>query len=215
MKNAQMLKFLFYVILALVIFIPTALYGAQFLSFNQKTSQSYDKLIEFTNMVSNKLPLLSIDLYFDRKSAIFGFSKDSKRFEYYSILPDKDRKLITVFERPKSCEDLKACICWCSDFELNLKALPYYGMCNGKIKCTLFENIDILSEKRLSSSINDEQTIYWKGGFLYRLDITPITTGISISHSPKTLYIERYKNIIDICLKSPCFTDEMKKKIGS
>ena len=247
MKKAQMLKFLFYTILALVIFIPVIFFGCKLLNVaSAKSSTSYYKLVEIVTSIKDG-ETLSMPFYMDKKSFIVGFSKESNRFENHvdvstlSFFRDGVGEnffggtLTYYFDRPESCKDSKACLCLCPDYDLktinqfgfNPKP-PYSNECE-RLTCKSVDNIDFLSERLIKSE--DQPEYSWKGGFLYLRDLRTIMNGLFFGEyysdgtgllsqkgntiATRTFYVQRYKDIVDVCLESPCITDEIKEQIDA
>ncbi len=199
-----MLKFLFYTILALVIFVPTVLWGAKFLKLSDKTFDSYNKLIGLIGSIKED-EILSLPFYMDKKSALAGFSKMSNKLENYEFLSrlKSSGKLTSMFNKPNECQDKKACICLCEGYDLDKKTEPKTSICDKKLICNSFDNIDILSEKLTHESYNRKAYDYWDGGFLFLGD----------QNALRTLYVQRYKNSINLCFSGQCITDEIKEII--
>ena len=66
-KTQIMLKFFFYLVLALVIFVPIVLWGAKFFKVSIKESDDYYKLVEFVGSVKDE-EVLSTPVYLEKKS---------------------------------------------------------------------------------------------------------------------------------------------------
>lgn len=225
MKKADlMLTFLFWGILGLVIFIPSILWASQFLKLSNKALESYNKLGELINLVKDG-ETLSMGYYMDKKSIIVGFSRDSNRFENHEYRYGIDRKIPDqidfVLNRPNECKNQKACICLCCNIKIEQKTKPYTAICNkcGKEPaCKSFDNIDILSEKIVRRYGNGKPQNSWKGGFLHLRDVpvAVVVNGLGQNEvGTRTFYVQRYKNIVDVCLNSPCIIDELKEQIDS
>lgn len=232
MKAQIMLKFLFYAILGLVIFLPAVLWASKLLKFGDRGMESYNKMLEMIYEVRDG-ELLSMPLYMDDNSAIIGISKEGKRFEAKSR--QGPSTAVTYFEKsdPK-CEG-KACICLC-------KGISYetVSLLEGKIKCkdtichslaqTDFPNIrpltDFTVEQPIPGIVKFEY--WWENGFaiitqtqadkITGSQIILATIGFGglkneIVKKLKTIYIQRYKNYVNVCYSQNCITDEMKKAL--
>lgn len=216
MKKADtMLSFLFWAILGLGIFIPASLWASQFLNLSDKAMESYSKLGEIVNSVKNGEEL-SMPVYMDKKSVIVGFARNSNRFENHGYVYDRKEPddIVFVFNRPKECSSLKACICICMDTDIDQKSKPYSAICNKGMKCESFGNIDILSEKIVRAYGNGKPQNSWKGGFLHLRNVPAVANGLLQNQiDTRTFYIQRYRDVVDVCLSSQCITEEIKKQI--
>ena len=216
MKKADfMLSFIFWALVGLIIFIPSAIWASQFLKSSDKTFESYYKLIELISTVKDG-ETFSMSFYLDRKSVIDGFSKDSTRFENHEYVYDRKNpdEVVAVFNKPNDCLNLKACICICEEANLEQKIKPYTLTCSKKVDCTHFNTIDIPSEKVVRTYGNGKPQNSWKGGFLHLRDVPAVANGLVQNQiGSRTFYVQRYKDAVDVCLSSPCITEEMKKKI--
>lgn len=227
-KSDIMLTFLFWTIIALVIFIPTVLWASRFFRFSDKSLDSYNQLMNTVGTIKDG-EADSLPFYMDKKSVIVGFSKGSNRFEnhqYYYGKPNPDR-VVFFLNRPKECENLKACICLCCGItiEENLKSFaevkPATTVCNkcGRgSTCKSFDNVDILSEKIVRRYGNGKPQNSWKGGFLHLrgVPVAVVVNGLGENEvATRVFYVQGYKGIVDVCLIRPCITDEIKKQIYS
>ena len=216
MKKADlMLTFFFFLILGLLFFIPSSLWASQFFKLSSKATDSFYKLKEIVGSIKDG-EILSMPFYMDKKSFVVGFAKGSSRFENHEFVYDRQNpdKIVFVFDRLKNCDGLKACICLCSGVDLEQKNEPYSAVCNFEPKCTSFDNIDILSEKTVRRYGLGKPQNSWKGGFLHLRNVPAVANGLVQNQIEKrTFYIQRYRDIIDVCLDSPCMADEMKKQI--
>ena len=218
MKKGIMLNFLFWTILALLIFIPTVLWASQFLRLSNKQEQSFNNLagtIDSPETPFRDGEIQSTSFYLDDKSLIAGFAKTSSTFElhnYYPKNPNSDQ-IGFRFKRPNldNCPIQKACICLCKDYVSLQEPSAEPPEC-AKPLCKSFDKLDFLSEKVTEKEKDGSTKSGFKGGFLYyRSKDNPIQ---QISVATKTLYVEKYKNFIDVCLSYPCFTPEIKERIN-
>ncbi len=212
MKKAIMLKFLFYAILGLLFFVPTVLWASQFFKLSDKAKESFNNLAGAIISVSDG-EIVSSVLYLDDKSIVAGFAKDSNRFEqhgYYYNNPNPDQIYFT-FNRPKECQNQKACICLCKKSYLGLQeSFPESTKCQEPI-CKSFDGIDFLSEKITEKYEDGRPKSALKGGFLYfRSANSPLP---HVSTSTRVLYIQKYKNFVDVCSSSPCIDDKLKEML--
>jgi hypothetical protein len=216
MKKAVMLEFLFWTILGLAVLIPTAIFASQFLKFSDKALESFNKLAETIPTVRDGEIPPPVTLHMDKKSILAGFSKDSDKFEihnYYPNNPNSDQ-IAYRFTRPKSenCPIQKACICLCKDAYQGLQdPLPESTECKDA-KCISFNNINFLSERILEKYEDGGRKRTYQGGFLFIRSDDSISLEERLA--TRVLYIQRYKGVIDICIKSPCLTDDSKDNIN-
>ena len=218
MKKADfMLSFLFWLLVGLIIFIPTSIWASQFLKTSDKTFDSYHNLIELISTVKDG-ETFSMSFYLDKKSVITGFSKDSTRFENHEYIYDRKNpdEVVAVFDKPSACLSQKACICICEEASLDQKTKPYSLTCNKKSDCTPFNDIDILSEKVVRTYGNGKPQNSWKGGFLHLRDVPAVANGLVQNQiGSRTFYVQRYNGVVDVCLSWPCITEDIKKQIDA
>tara|TARA_B100000315_G_scaffold260241_1_gene320244 strand:+ start:1194 stop:2567 length:1374 start_codon:yes stop_codon:yes gene_type:complete len=111
------------------------------------------------------------------------------------------------------CEVGKACICLCNGYKWDTKTKSV--SCEDIQVCHSFDKIDILSSK-IANRYDDGQPEYvWKGGFLIKRDISnsiivnKAVNGLEKNDIvTKTFYVQKYKGVVDVCLESPCMTQE-------
>ncbi|GEM_PF-3483114 len=212
MKKGQMLKFLFYAILGLIIFVPTAMFASKFLKINDKARDSFNSLASTIEQTSASLrplrdgEIASNVVYMDSKSIIVGFSKQSNQFEshFYST-PDDITSAEIIFQRPKECIENKACMCLCTEYDSKSSPLqPQVDPCSDPY-CKSFNNIDFVSQKIGQKWKDGSPKLQWMGGFLYLRDVPGISERLEINDKAvRTFYIQRINDLIDVCLESPC-----------
>lgn len=225
MKAQIMLKFLFYAILGLVIFLPAVLWASKLLKIGDRALGSYNTMLEMIYEVRDG-ELLSMPLYMDDNSAIIGISKNSKRFEAKSRL--KQTESTTYFEKndPK-CEE-KACACLC-------RGISYesINVLEGKIKCkeTICHSLaqtDFLKVRPLTDFSAPQPyaklatyDYWWENGFIIvaqtdNLILAKVGFGglkNEMVQKLKTIYMERYKNYVNVCYSRNCITSEVRNQI--
>ena len=224
MKKAQMLKFLFYLILAGILFFPACKLGSDFSKMSDKSIDSYASLMEViepgnVNSVKND-EVVSTPFTMNKKSVVVGFSKNDNRFENHRLEGNKD-EIKSVFIKPLGCENCceagKACVCLCNGFELDKGTNPKSPKPCGLLICNPIEGIDLLSEKVVKRHDNKQPKYLWKGGFLLHREISDRddVNGLEENKmSTRAFYVGRYKDIVDVCFESStCMTDETKEKI--
>lgn len=220
MKKSQMLSFLFWTVLALIIFVPTVLFASKFLNFNTKLQEDFNNLVGAIDSLQNPLQdgeIRSTGFYLEDKSIIAGFAKNSKQFENHEYFYDRTNPDATVFilNRPSSCESQKACICLCKNFDFKVTGADVYTPECEKPICKSFDNIDFLHEKVVRTYGNGKPQFSWKGGFLHLRNVPAVANGLEQNQiGTRTFYIQKYKNFIDVCLNSPCITDDIKEQIN-
>lgn len=212
MKKGLMLSFLFWTLLALIIFVPATLWASKIINFNTKASESFENLAETILSVDDDKEIESTPLYLDDRSVLVGFSKHSDKFEkhnYYPKNPNPDQ-IAFRFTRPESekCPIDKSCICLCKDSYLGLQDTPPEATKCNDPKCRAFDDLDFLSEKIIEKYDDGTTKSSLKGGFIYfRSKNSPLPEE---SKGVRTLYVQRFRNIIDVCTSSPCFPDELR-----
>lgn len=218
-KSIIMLKFLFYTLLGLAIFVPAVMFGTKlFAATDTKGFDSYDKLVEIVSSIREG-EILSTPLYMEKKSVIVGFSKDADRFETQEH-GSMSNPIRIVFDRPTDCEESKACICLCSGFKVTKHSdsnINYNSECEERLICKSLDTIDILAEKAVKYETGNPFT--WRGGFLFGNDL-PKTLQVGLAQNQqatRTFYVERYEGIVSVCLENPleipCIPDEIKEQI--
>jgi hypothetical protein len=215
-KSIAMLTFLFWMIVALIFLSPACAFVKRAVDLSENSLGSYSNLMQEIIEVDED-ELVSMPFSMNRKSVVVGFSAGMGRFENY-----EGSTLKGVYVKPVSakngCKDGKACVCICNDYQLDKDADPDSGDCEDVLICTPLENIDILSEKEVTTEDYVSTGYTWKGGFLIHRDISDSerVNGLEKRNiETRTIYVERYRNIIDVCLASPCLTDDNKAYIDS
>ena len=239
-KSSILLKFLFWMIVGLIFFIPSCMLINTLMKEDVEASsiESYTNLKELIDSVKDG-EVASIPLYMNKKSVVVGFSIDNNRFENHYYHEDGEDEIKTVFDKPLGCENCcevgKACLCLCSGYERNKGTDPYSAKCEDMLICNPIENRDILSYKEVKRRDNGQLEYSWKGGFLLHREISnyfgsfnpysKVSEHFTFSEDvnglekntkvTRTIYVERYKNVVDVCLAGPCMTDETKAHIDA
>lgn len=217
MKKADIvLGILFWTLVGLIIFFPTALFVSKLFALSGKGLESFNKLAENIASIRDgeKFPLSS-PIYMEKKSFIVGFAKNSNRFENhrfrYSGVEPTD--VAVVFDKPEKCAG-KSCLCFCNSMDLNQKQQPISILCDKELICTPFNSIDFLPEKIVIKDENGRTRLLFKGGFIFirGFEIEALNPNRAATF---TAYVERYKNIVDVCTERPCITSEIMQKIDS
>ncbi|MBI2102134.1 hypothetical protein HYT53_05995 [Candidatus Woesearchaeota archaeon] len=215
MKKADIvLGILFWTIVGLMIFVPTALFASKLFNLSSKGLESSNKLAEIIASLKDG-DQLSSPVYMEQKSFIVGFAKNSNRFENhrfrYSGVQPTD--VVVVFDKPEKCAG-KSCLCFCNTMDLNQKQQPILILCNKEPICTPFNNIDFLPEKIIRKDENGKTRVLFKGGFMFirGFEIEALNPSQAAT---LTAYVERYKDIVDVCAERPCITSEIKQRIDS
>ena len=227
-KSNAMLSFLLWTVVALVFFFSFSACskpGSKFFGLSDKSIGSYTNLIgiiEPGNKNSVKEgELTSTSFTMNKKSVVVGFSKDDNRFENHYLEGSKD-EIKFEFLKPvnveKGCEVGKACVCLCKGFELDKDTNPKSAEPCDPLICNSVEGIDLLSEKVVRRHDNGQPKYSWKGGFLIHMDISDSedVNGMEKNNiATRTFYIQRHKNVVGVCLQSPCITDDAKAQIDA
>lgn len=223
MKNGIAYGFLILTIIAILLAITVSPLIAQTLNLNTRATEAYQYLADSISSVKDG-QIESTTLHMDKKSVIVGFAKGSNRFEnhgYLYINPNPDY-IVSIFNRPQTeeCEINKACICLCKGYELEKKSYPFTPTCK-KISCRPFDNIDFFSERVTSRESDDRPRSSWKGGFMFGKDVPIEANDVIQNQFMKrdreqygTIYVQRHKNIVDVCLVSPCISVSDKEQIA-
>lgn len=215
MKKSQMLKFLFWTIVGLALFIPACALGSKFFKLGDNSIKSYTSLVEAMDSIRED-ETASTGVSMNKKSVIVGFSKDANRFENHQYASGRE-SVAFFFERPESCEEQKACICLCQDYTFKVGGnKPYSSECKEAI-CSSFGSIDIVSEKIVSRYGNGNPKFSWKGGFLFLRDVPAIANGLGEQNrqETRTFYVQRYKNVVGVCIVSPCIPENIKAQLDA
>ncbi len=222
-KSNAMLTFLFYMILGAILFFPACKLGSDLSKPSDKSIDSYASLMEIiqpgnVNSVKDE-EVASTPFTMNKNSVVVGFSKDNNKFENHYLEGKKDETK-SIFMKPlgceNCCEEKKACVCLCKGFKLDKTTKPYSAKPCDTLICNPIEGIDILSEKVARRHDDGNVKYLWKGGFLLHREISDRedANGLEENKFPtRTFYVERYKDVVDVCFESPCMTDEIKEKI--
>jgi hypothetical protein len=234
MKKAQMLQFLFYTILALVIFIPTISWASQFFKLGDKSLKSFNQLSGLINNIEDG-KINSMALYLDSETLIFGISKNAERIESYTFSSEKiireGEKIIRYIfnledelpngyiEKPPTCKQDKSCLCICREghFLDDDKII-----CKDKALCNSFENIKFFENRPVNDISKQSGTItfngLWKNGVIITntknkdliLKIYSVPPPIKFTfYNPTTVYVQRYKDFVNVCYDKNCITKGM------
>ena len=221
MKRGQAYTFLFYLILALIFFIPTVSWASQFFKFGDKSADSYAQLV---GIISSIKPgeIESHLLYLNPNYLIVGFTKDSEMVKSIVFETQVSGNMI----KPPQCEKGSSCICICKE-GVDVKGNDI--LCTKSIICNKLQNIDFF-EKRTLSDIPIKGVAYdqaariaparktWINGFfitnsnnndvINRIYAVQSKDSLSL-RNPVPIYIQRYKNFVNVCFDRNCITDEM------
>lgn len=193
-------------------------------SFFNLTSQAENSFYDLSKTISEIKPdeLNSFPLVMDRGSVIIGFAKQAD----FVATKLSVVNTLSYIKRISSCEQGKACLCLCrSNYEqgqsqklsetdfANEGNLNQYNIdpssksdfsvsefvCQGELLCKSIDSIDFISAA-------DPEKIYRDfSGFL-------VQSG-NFQARTNSVFIQRYKNTVAVCFKSPCITEDMKKEI--
>ena len=212
MKKADtMLTFLFWTVLAIVIFFPTAIWATQFFKLSNKTLDSYQKLVEIIVSIKDG-ETLSLPFYLEKDSFVVGFAKANGKFENHIYKYDaiEPTEITYVFDRPTKCILGKTCICACVEMSFSQKTKPNSIVCNKEPVCANFDSIDFISERVIKKNL-DKPLVSWKGGFI--ISKGSLAEGLNLLQPASiTVYAERYNNIVDVCFSRPCIIVETIQK---
>ena len=239
MKKAQMLQFLFYTILALVIFIPTASWASQFFKLSDKSIGSYNQLANIVNTIKDG-EINSMALSINKETLIFGISKSSDRAESFTSSPEKiireGEKIIRIIfnlgnappngyiQRPLQCAKGESCLCICA------KGLSLENdeiKCNNQPVCSSFKNTDFFEERPVADITKLDESItfngLWKNGIfilntdnkdmIFKVYSIPQTANFAF-YNPTTAYVQRHKGFVNICFQRDCITEGMIDNIN-
>lgn len=232
MKKANIvLSVLLFTVIGLLFFFYGTAIASKFLKFSDRALDSYNGLLGIVSDIKDG-ERRSMPLFMDDNSAIIGISKDSKRFESKS--GQASVTSTTYFEKSDTKCEGKSCICLC-------KKISYEGInyLEGKIvckdtkktRCNSFNNIDFLKIRHLTDftvpkdKLSEKINNWWENGFIIltqtkvesdRTLLARLAFGGLLNEmkkKEKTVYVERYKNYVNVCYSKNCMTDEMKKEI--
>lgn len=212
-KKGMMYEFIIRIVIALAILIPIAVFASSFFRLSNQGLDSYNQLVFLIKDVNSKAGDFAgeeMPLFMDQETAIVGFAKGDKAFEYQSTtyksqIPspnpnpiNTEIKIDYIYQRPEKCGE-KACVCLCRKVEID--STDYSRVCQESI-CNTFEDVSFLPYAEFPVS-SDEFAVYKNGGFL----LTRHYLGERLS----VAYVEKYNGMIHGCLTNPCITDAMKE----
>ena len=232
-----MLVFLFYIILALIIFIPTVLWASQFFKFSSRAMESYTKLV---NTIETVDVMESMPLYMDDKTAIIGFAAHSDNF----LVKKRDaqgNEITTIkFKKPVhllGCPYDSACVCLCRgglEYKSgSLSDLTSEISCKDEDKmiCNSFDKINFL-KIRPPTDFDAPQpypglwkyTYWWEDGFIISRwpedkgwPVSPYFGGYGdqIGKGVRSIYVQRYQDYVNVCFSNSdkCITPGIKDEI--
>jgi hypothetical protein len=202
------LQFLFWTIVALLLFIPAVIFGSKLLMPANQGQNYYLKLVNLVErtQVNN---MASMPLFMEEDTAIWGFGKDGD-FE----LTEADHVLLTS-KRPTECKKGNSCLCLCKeglDVKDNLVECKKY-ICNSL-------NSEFFTIIHPSYPTNSNLEIYnFKNGFyILRAKTNRLMNyypNTDVSDKMRTVYVQNYKGKVAVCERNPCITDDIKKIIDA
>ena len=231
MKKADfMTGFLFWTLLGIIIIVPASLWASQFFKLNNAAANSYNEMISLIRGIRDG-EKLSMPLYMDDATAIIGISKNSKRFE--AKLQQGTATSLTYYEvtDPK-CQG-KTCVCFCKEIGYETKSTYERKMTCKETSCYNFDEIEFLKIRPISDFEvpNDkffQLSHWWENGFIIitnsRIDsflgdktlVGTVYFGGAINEikkNTKAIYIQRYRNYVNVCYNQTCITEDIKNKI--
>ena len=195
----------FKILLALLIFIPTIMWGAKLFAGTNQAEDSFESLVRYVDAMAQDSSLTSdsIPLYMDENTFIMFINPEVKsvwgkfliNFAYTDFF----------FDRPytTACKIDESCICLCKDYDKgtlyhddpnepdypNLGVREYYKPICNKLVCTS-------TEAKFTANIYDKK-------------------GIIIQRKKddarlRTLYIEKYEEYLGLCFDSPCISKQYR-----
>jgi len=221
-KKAFMTQVFFYILLALLLFIPTILFASQFFAGTKQADTSFDNLVKYVNEIAKDPGYISdsIPLYMDENTFILFINPEVKSvWARFGIIKEgfelkgtsdffMDRQVMS------SCKLDQSCICLCKDYDKgkifhtvpnepdypSLTTMDYYKPVCNKMICTS----------------TDEKFI--SGADVMREWSTEKGTGVIITREKgdarlRTVYLEEYGGYINVCFDPPCINQPMKNII--
>jgi hypothetical protein len=219
-KSRTMTEFLVRLIISILCIVAViAIFKKPFYWKGEMTT-SFNRLVDKVNTIKDG-ELLTTSIFLDWETGIIGF-RNQGRFEY--ILPyyyQKEKQPLTFFERPEVCPEGKLCICLCMKGLGSSKNMGDPFFCK-KLRCRNdlkgFDFPDkILSKRELYDKLKDQEKPYMKNGFVIlrsrkQAVLNPFIEALKPQGS-KTIYIERIKNIVNICESLPCISEDIRNEI--
>lgn len=225
-KKGIVLNFLLGLIFTIVSLVTVAVIFKSCFRITGLGEQSFNQLVELIERVKIEGGAESMPLHMDRNTAVVGFTSGAEKVINRELL----NQIEGFFNRPPNCETNKACICLCQS-GLKTAGAAYYDeesreegfrkleyKCK-KIKCKSFESIQFLNQideddfGSYPSGVDPliERNYYTLlNGFIHTRNGPEYLPGIPTRST--TVYVENYKNIISVCFKYPCISEEMKNE---
>ncbi|MBI3035518.1 hypothetical protein HYY71_04290 [Candidatus Woesearchaeota archaeon] len=168
----------------------------------------------------------------DDNTAIIGTSRGSKRFEAKSR--QGSATSVAYFENthPK-CEG-NTCICLCKNIGYETVNFETKIKCEQIYDCNAFDDIQFLKIRPLTDFEAPQPypglkrlDYWWENGFIiltqtkFENDRTLLATigfgGLQeqMKNKEKTIYLQRYKDYVNVCYSQNCITSEVKNQISS
>ena len=220
-KKGIMLKFLFWLVLGLILFVPFSILAGKILGLNDNGLKSYNKFVSFLEEVDQEEgdTLKSTHLYLKENTFIVGIDKKS---DYLEVEKSESAILFKVedavrFIKPSPYKD-KSVICLCQKYKSTLVPDSHLGG-EWEIECQKNfcseTNINILPFIEIKSPLI---IIHYNGGFVLQNEIS-LLKGKTHTMSKfgvknidnRIIPVEKYKGFITSCYEPPCITDEMKE----
>jgi len=227
MKKSQMLNFLFWTLVALIIFIPTLLWATKFLKIRDKPLESYFELVQTINSLDRDGEGDSLPLHMNPDYLIVGFSKNADKVQAGISVSEffidfGDRVQIEMNRFPQ-CEKGKSCLCLCRG-GVELTNNEKFLICSENVICNQFEKIDFFENRPLFDApiiSGTPENRFWKNGFFFTntrdnkilQKIFAVRGAGNLNfNNPTPIYVQRYKNLVNVCYDRNCITNEMIDK---
>jgi len=201
-KKAIVLGFLIKMVFAIVMIVTLAITLRSCFKLVDSEKDSFHSLSDLTeNIKSGEYKASTLKI--EKQTALLGFSKDSEKIELLTEIPK-------ILNRPPECDSNKACLCLCKNFKPQHQELTCDE--SGYPLCKSFDTIDFPSELKGDVFAAEYSKSYnFKGGFIYSRAFYLPGSDIGV----KSIFVERYSDLVSICFDYPCIIEEMKQKPAS
>ena len=211
-KKGLMLKFTLIIILGLLFFFSAAFFANKLYGVTKinEPNKSFSVLKDRINSIQPD-ERKSLTLVMDDNSAIVGISAQG---DFRHVFKSTQYIFFTM-KKPDKCKDT-ACICRCTNVRKKEGTEPSELICDSN-RCTAITQVDFLSKSTPKYESPRSTEYEFQNGFIIARDDVKGDVGTyfpdyaNLISRRRGVFIERYKDIVNVCEKSPCFTAAEKQ----
>jgi hypothetical protein len=212
--------FILHLILGVIIFVAIIGMVSCIFRLSDQAKESFSGLVaEIDKLTAVEEGKSAIPLRIDADTAIVGWGNNSDGVVY---VIEETGGISTAYhpfkmKKPQECKANSSCICLCQKVSPEIKSwsrfMPKFGATEAtceKLLCKSYTNFDFFKDRRAHEKLDEKS-----GGFIIsRLLVHGALANGEIDPTRlKSITIEKYKNVIDVCTEDSCLSDDDKAKI--